>query len=113
VDRACPEFLDRAMEGAWHRDRTGPSAAAGVGRAGTARLSGEGRASARVARRDPARADAHRPPRLLAPADRVPPPLAGTGLLAGARVALVHDWLTGMRGGEPCLQVLRELFPDR
>lgn len=27
------------------------------------------------------------------------------------RVALVHDWLTGMRGGEKCLEVLCELFP--
>jgi len=28
------------------------------------------------------------------------------------RVALVHDWLTGMRGGEKILEVLCELFPD-
>jgi glycosyltransferase involved in cell wall biosynthesis len=28
------------------------------------------------------------------------------------RVALVHDWLTGMRGGEKVLEVLCELFPD-
>jgi glycosyltransferase involved in cell wall biosynthesis len=28
------------------------------------------------------------------------------------RVAIVHDWLTGMRGGERCLEVLCELFPD-
>lgn len=28
------------------------------------------------------------------------------------RVALVHDWLTGMRGGERCLEVLCELFSD-
>jgi glycosyltransferase involved in cell wall biosynthesis len=27
------------------------------------------------------------------------------------RVALVHDWLTGMRGGERCLEVVCELFP--
>jgi len=27
------------------------------------------------------------------------------------RIALVHDWLTGMRGGEKCLEVLCELFP--
>ena len=27
------------------------------------------------------------------------------------RVALVHDWLTGMRGGEKCLEVMAELFP--
>jgi hypothetical protein len=28
------------------------------------------------------------------------------------RVALVHDWLTGMRGGEKALEVLCEQFPD-
>ena len=28
------------------------------------------------------------------------------------RVAIVHDWLTGMRGGERCLEVFCELFPD-
>lgn len=28
------------------------------------------------------------------------------------KVALVHDWLTGMRGGERCLEVFAELFPD-
>ncbi len=28
------------------------------------------------------------------------------------RVAIVHDWLTGMRGGERCLDVFCELFPD-
>lgn len=28
------------------------------------------------------------------------------------RVAIVHDWLTGMRGGEKCLEVLCEIFPD-
>lgn len=28
------------------------------------------------------------------------------------RVALVHDWLTGFRGGEKCLEVLCRLFPD-
>jgi glycosyltransferase involved in cell wall biosynthesis len=28
------------------------------------------------------------------------------------KVALVHDWLTGMRGGERCLDALCELFPD-
>ena len=32
--------------------------------------------------------------------------------LARARVALVHDWLTGMRGGERCLEVFCELFPS-
>ena len=33
-------------------------------------------------------------------------------LLEGLKVALVHDWLTGMRGGEKCLDVLCELFPE-
>jgi glycosyltransferase involved in cell wall biosynthesis len=28
------------------------------------------------------------------------------------RIALVHDWLTGMRGGEKALEVLCELYPD-
>ena len=28
------------------------------------------------------------------------------------RVALVHDWLTGMRGGEKVLEGLCELYPD-
>jgi len=28
------------------------------------------------------------------------------------RVALVHDWLTGMRGGEKALERLCEVFPD-
>jgi glycosyltransferase involved in cell wall biosynthesis len=32
--------------------------------------------------------------------------------LAGLRVALVHDWLTGMRGGEKCLDVLCRVFPE-
>lgn len=28
------------------------------------------------------------------------------------QIALVHDWLTGMRGGEKVLEVLCEMFPD-
>jgi glycosyltransferase involved in cell wall biosynthesis len=28
------------------------------------------------------------------------------------QVALIHDWLVGMRGGEKCLEVFCELFPD-
>src|SRR5215471_15930314 len=28
------------------------------------------------------------------------------------RVALVHDWLTGMRGGEKVLEAIAELYPD-
>ena len=37
------------------------------------------------------------------PGSRVPDP--------GLRVALIHDWLTGMRGGEKVLEVLCELYP--
>src|SRR5262245_39238754 len=33
-------------------------------------------------------------------------------MTSAPRVALVHDWLTGMRGGERCLEVFCELFPD-
>ena len=32
--------------------------------------------------------------------------------LSDLKVAIVHDWLTGMRGGERCLEVFAELFPD-
>jgi glycosyltransferase involved in cell wall biosynthesis len=28
------------------------------------------------------------------------------------KIALVHDWLTGMRGGEKCLEAFCELYPD-
>jgi len=28
------------------------------------------------------------------------------------KVALIHDWLTGMRGGERCLEVFCEIFPQ-
>ena len=35
-----------------------------------------------------------------------------TDTLKNLRVALVHDWLTGMRGGEKCLEVFCEIFPQ-
>lgn len=35
-----------------------------------------------------------------------------SGGSTGLRVALVHDWLTGLRGGEKCLERLCYLFPD-
>lgn len=41
-----------------------------------------------------------------APASRPP-----AGLPPDLKVALVHDWLTGMRGGEKCLEVMAEIFP--
>jgi len=28
------------------------------------------------------------------------------------KIAIVHDWLTGMRGGEKCLEVFCELYPE-
>ena len=44
------------------------------------------------------------------------PPMHGSptqrALPDGHRVALVHDWLTGMRGGEKVLEALSELLPD-
>jgi glycosyltransferase involved in cell wall biosynthesis len=46
-------------------------------------------------------------PRTVPAPDRAIPPR-----LAGLRLALVHDWLTGMRGGEKCLEVLCRAFPD-
>jgi len=39
-------------------------------------------------------------------------PKAGPSSHARSRVALVHDWLTGMRGGERCLEVFCELLPE-
>src|SRR5512143_1839119 len=36
---------------------------------------------------------------------------SAAGIPSDARIALVHDWLTGMRGGEKVLEVLCELFP--
>src|SRR5262245_6677184 len=30
----------------------------------------------------------------------------------GLRVVLVHDWLTGMRGGEKCLEVMCQRWPN-
>ncbi len=47
-----------------------------------------------------------------APAGSAVPAHPQRASLAGVRVALVHDWLTGMRGGERVLEVLCELFPD-
>ncbi len=35
-----------------------------------------------------------------------------TAALSRLRVALVHDWLTGLRGGEKCLEVLCRAFPQ-
>jgi glycosyltransferase involved in cell wall biosynthesis len=40
-------------------------------------------------------------------ADRPSPPSPAPG-----RVAIVHDWLTGMRGGEKVLEALCELYPE-
>lgn len=37
---------------------------------------------------------------------------AAAPLAPGARVALVHDWLTGMRGGERVLERIARFFPD-
>jgi len=44
----------------------------------------------------------------------IPPLIRGvrTKAKAAMNVVLVHDWLTGMRGGEKCLEVLCRAFPD-
>jgi glycosyltransferase involved in cell wall biosynthesis len=34
-----------------------------------------------------------------------------SGLVSGGKVAVVHDWLTGMRGGEQVLEAILELLP--
>ena len=43
--------------------------------------------------------------------ETIPPALPRPAEIGGARVALVHDWLTGMRGGEKALEALMELLP--
>ena len=45
---------------------------------------------------------------MIEPIVSLPAPLARKREL---RVALVHDWLTGMRGGEKVLEVIASLFP--
>jgi glycosyltransferase involved in cell wall biosynthesis len=45
----------------------------------------------------------------LAPGGATP---ALPAALRGLRVAIVHDWLTGLRGGEKCLEVVCAAFPD-
>ncbi|HTV01877.1 MAG TPA: glycosyltransferase [Luteitalea sp.] len=41
-----------------------------------------------------------------------PAPVSAQPLGAGPKVALVHDWLTGMRGGERVLEALCEIYPE-
>ncbi len=48
-------------------------------------------------------------PHPIAPAAATPP--SPPPDLSGLRVALVHDWINGRRGGEKCLEVLCEAFP--
>lgn len=33
-------------------------------------------------------------------------------MITQPRVAIVHEWFTGMRGGEKCIEALCEVFPD-
>jgi glycosyltransferase involved in cell wall biosynthesis len=40
------------------------------------------------------------------------PEIADKSSMPNLRIALVHDWLTGMRGGEKVLEVLCELYPQ-
>lgn len=41
-----------------------------------------------------------------------PPPLPPPPGPVQPRVALVHDWLTGMRGGEKVIEILGNLYPE-
>ena len=43
---------------------------------------------------------------------RAPDSPTPSAALASARVALVHDWLTGMRGGEKVLEAIAALVPE-
>ncbi len=45
-------------------------------------------------------------------ADRPTTAAAGTPPWTGRRVVIVHDWLTGMRGGEKVLEAICGLLPD-
>ena len=47
----------------------------------------------------------------VAPSRRATTPTRPAPAATGLKVALVHDWLTGMRGGEKCLEVLCRAFP--
>ncbi len=42
----------------------------------------------------------------------LPVPALPSWTQTSGRVAIVHDWLTGMRGGEAILDVIAELFPN-
>src|SRR5215216_2381508 len=42
----------------------------------------------------------------------IPIGAAASDIWAGRRVVLVHDWLTGMRGGEKVLESLCRIFPE-
>jgi len=44
--------------------------------------------------------------------EQEPSLLASRSSLLDARVAVVHDWLTGMRGGEKVLEAILELLPN-
>jgi glycosyltransferase involved in cell wall biosynthesis len=54
--------------------------------------------------------DVSRIPCTLNPIHRIE--IADESSMSDLRIALVHDWLTGMRGGEKVLEVLCELYPQ-
>ena len=45
-------------------------------------------------------------------ANKVSNPNSSISRLSGLRVALVHDWILGMRGGERVLEAVCEIFPQ-
>ena len=100
VDPYDPEAIADGIYRVLTDERAAARAAAA--RASRARGSSRGRrrsaASATSTARSPSAGDAPRPARGAWSARR--------------ELALVHDWLTGMRGGEKALEVLCERFPD-
>jgi glycosyltransferase involved in cell wall biosynthesis len=83
----------------------------------TRREAGDGRREAGGGRREnpgssiDASRTSHLPPRASRLAPRASH-LAPRASHLAPRVALVHDWLTGMRGGEKVLEAIAELYPD-
>ena len=107
------DFLVGAVHGEGHRRRGRSGAAPALRRDGPGRRPVEDREGHGVEGGDSLRAHAHGAPRLLAGAGAS---ARRAELVAGAdamRVALVHDWLTGMRGGERCLEVVLRAVPRR
>ena len=102
--RGAGRSLRRRVDRGRHAPRARrPGARRGAARARDSRARASSRGSARSPRR---RRSIGRWQRRASSRNGAP------GRVSGPRVALVHDWLTGMRGGEKVLEALCELYPD-